>query len=157
MATDERWVFGHALHVENRQVGTFERSTLYSRLTLREGQSNWLLAAVPAPNVTEGWLISAVKVRYTLAGGEGGAGQPGLIDAVGIRDGEAVVTSFENLTAGSVPGWQNLELSLPSPGAPYKYGLAVSIHANYPVPLGTTQVLPPVEYRVVGVGLAFTR
>jgi|SRR6185312_10656226 hypothetical protein len=155
MATDERWVFGHALHVENRQVGTFERSTLYSRLTLREGQSNWLLAAVPAPNVTEGWLISAVKVRYTLAGGEGGAGQPGLIDAVGIRDGEAVVTSFENLTAGSVTGWQNLELSLG--GAHYRFGLAVSIHANYPVPLGTTQVLPPVEYRVVGVGLAFTR
>ena len=100
---------------------------------------------------------SAVKVRYHLAGGEGGNGEHGLIDAVGVRDGEAVVHSFENLTAGSVTGWQNLELSLPSPGAPYKYGLAVSIHVNYPVPLGTPSVLPPVEYRVVGVGLAFTR
>ena len=155
MATDERWVFGHALHVENRQVGTFDRSTLYSKLTLREGQSNWLLAAVPAPNVTEGWRVSAVKVRYYLAGGEGGSGGGALIDAVGVRDGEVVVHSFENLTAGSVAGWQNLELSLG--GAHYRFGLAVSIHANYGVPVGTPSVLPPVEYRVVGVGLAFTR
>ena len=46
MATDERWVFGHALNVENPQVGKFERKTLYSQLTLVSGtplQSNWVL------------------------------------------------------------------------------------------------------------------
>ena len=94
MATDERWIFGHALHVENRQVGTFVRSTLYSKLTLVETQSNWLLAAVPAPNVTEGWRISGVMLRYTIRG------RAGLIDKVGLRDGEQTVHSFEGLNAG---------------------------------------------------------
>jgi hypothetical protein len=89
MAIDERWTFGHALHVENRQVGTFTRSTLYSKLTLDETQDNWLLAAVPAPGVSEGWRISGVNLRYTIRG------RAGVIDKVGVRDGERVVHSFE--------------------------------------------------------------
>jgi hypothetical protein len=77
--------FGHALNVENPQVGTFSRSTLYSKLTLVEAQANWLLASVPTPNVTEGWRISAVLLRYTIRG------RAGVIDKVGLRDGEQLV------------------------------------------------------------------
>ena len=46
MATDQRWMFGHALNVENPQVGTFPRSTLYAKLTLVEAQDNATVAAL---------------------------------------------------------------------------------------------------------------
>jgi hypothetical protein len=110
MAIDERWIFGHALHVENRQVGTFARSTLYSKLTLDEAQDNWLLAAVPAPGVSEGWGISAVNLRYTIRG------RAGVIDKVGVRDGERVVHSFEGLSVWSNSQLADLKLAAISSG-----------------------------------------
>ena len=149
MATDERWIFGHALHVENRQVGTFVRSTLYSKLTLVETQNNWLLAAVPAPSVTEGWRISAIMLRYTIRG------RAGVIDKVGLRDGEQTVHSFEGLNLGPIAGWQSLNLPL-SPAVPFKFGLGVSIHANYPDNFDP-QPLGPAEFLFVSVGLGFVR
>jgi hypothetical protein len=149
MATDQRWIFGHALHVENRQVGTFSRSTLYSKLTLVETQSNWLLASIPTPNVTEGWKISAVMLRYTIRG------RAGLIDKVGLRDGEQLVHSFDGLNVGPAAGWQTLNLPL-SPAMPFKFGLGVSIHANYPDNFDP-QPLGPAEFLFVSVGLGFVR
>jgi hypothetical protein len=149
MATDQRWIFGHALHVENRQVGNFSRSTLYSKLTLVETQSNWLLASIPTPNVTEGWKISAVMLRYTIRG------RAGLIDKVGVRDGEQVVHSFEGLNVGPAAGWQTLNLPL-SPAIPFRLGLGVSIHANYPDNFDP-QPLGPAEFLFVSVGLGFVR
>ena len=148
MATDERWIFGHALTVENPQVGTFVRNTLYSKLTLMSGspvQHNWLLAAVPAPNVTEGWRISAIMLRFTTIG------NAGFLDKVGVRDGEQTVHGFENLNIGPQPNWTTLTWPLPS-ARPFKFGLGVAIHVSaVPTALG------PIEFRVVGVGLTFTR
>jgi hypothetical protein len=149
MAIDERWIFGHALHVENRQVGTFARNTLYSKLTLDEAQDNWLLAAVPAPGASEGWRISGVNLRYTIRG------RAGVIDKVGVRDGERVVHSFEGLNVGPIASWQTLNLPL-SPAVPFQFGLGVSIHANYPDNFDP-QPLGPSEFLFVSVGLTFTR
>src|SRR5262245_50776980 len=126
MANDERWIFGHALHVENRQVGTFTRNTLYSELELtpaQPAQDNWVLASVPTPNVTEKWQISAVMLRYAIIGHANG-----IIDKVGLRDGEHLVWSFEGLNVGPGSGWQTLNLALPSPRT-FSFGLGISIHA----------------------------
>jgi hypothetical protein len=149
MTTDQRWIFGHALNIENPQVGTFSRSTLHSKLTLAETQDNWLLASIPTPNVTEGWKISSIMLRYTIRGRAGG------IDKVGLRDGEQLVHFFEGLTAGPIAGWQTLTLPL-SPTRTFKFGLGVSIHASYPdnfdpAPLG------PTEFLFASVGLGFVR
>jgi hypothetical protein len=151
MATerDERWIFGHALHVENPAGGTFALSTLYSKLTLVETQSNWVLASVPTPNVTQGWKIAGVMLRYSIRG------RAGVIDKVGLRDGDQTVHSFENLNHGPVAGWQTLALTLPSPKA-FRFGMGVSIHAAYPdnfdpMPLG------PSEFLFASVGLAFLK
>lgn len=149
MPTDERWIFGHALHVENQQMGTFSRSTLYSKLTLNEAQDNWLLAAIPTPNITENWQISAVMLRYTIRG------RAGQIDKVGLRDGEQLLHSFEGLTVGPVAGWQTLNLPL-SPAKGFKFGLGVSIHANYPDDFDP-MILGPAEFLFVSVGLGFIR
>jgi hypothetical protein len=149
MATDQRWVFGHALNVENPQAGTFSRSTLYCKLTLVETQDNWLLASIPTPNVTEGWRISSVLLRYTIRG------RAGVIDKVGLRDGEQLVHSFEGLNVGPAAGWQTLTLPLSPPRA-FTFGLGVSIHANYPDNFDP-QPLGPAEFLFVSVGLGFVR
>lgn len=152
MAADERWVFGHALNVESPTQGVLSRSTLYGKLTLKVQQQNWLLAAVPTPNVTEGWRVSAVMVRYVIKNSSSGGG---LIDKVGLRDGENTVHEFANLTAGAAPTWQTLTLTMPSP-APFKFGLGVSIHAS-----NVFATDPPpnaiADIEIVGVGLRFVR
>jgi hypothetical protein len=136
--------------VENPQVGKFERNTLYSKLTLVSGtplQDNWVLAAVPAPNVTEGWRVARVMVRVATAG------QAGFFDKVGVRDGERLVHSFEDLNIGPQSGWVTLSFDLPpSPAIPIKFGLGVSIHmSSVPTALG------PHEFRFVSVGATFVR
>ncbi len=150
MATDDRWIFGHALNVENPQVGKFERNTLYSKLTLVSGtplQHNWVLAAVPAPNATEGWRVARVMVRVATTG------QAGFFDKVGVRDGERLVHSFEDLNIGPQPNWVTLSFDLPPSAATLiKFGLGVSIHvSSVPTALG------PHEFRFVSVGAAFVR
>lgn len=152
MATDERWIFGHTLNVESSTEGTLSRSTLYGKLTLKVQQQNWLLAAVPAPNVTEGWKVSAVMIRFVIKNNSFGSG---LIDKVGVRDGESVVHEFDGLTAGAAATWQTLTLQMPSP-VPFKFGLGVSIHASNV--FGTDP--PPSaisDIQIVGVGLRFVR
>jgi len=146
---DERWTFGHALNVESSSGGTFSRSTLYSKLTLLETQHNWLLASVPTPNVTEGWKIAGVMLRYSIRG------RAGLIDKIGLRDGDQTIHSFENLNNGPIAGWQTLSLPL-TPTRTFRYGLGVAIHASYPdnfdpMPLG------PTEFLIASVGLAFVK
>ena len=144
---DERWTFGHALHVENPAVGIVSRSTLYFKIVLNETESNWVLASVPTPNVTKGWKVAAAALRYTIRG------RAGLIDKIGIRDGNDVVGSFENLTIGPNAGWQSLGLSL-NPAIPFQFGLGVSIHVNYPDNFDP-QPLGPAEFLFASVGLGF--
>jgi hypothetical protein len=154
MATDERWSFGHALNVENPNVGVFSRSTLYAKLTLGPLNENWLLASIPGPNATQGWKVSSVKIRYVIKANNPEGGSGGVIDKVGLRDGEVLLHEFLNLTAGPIDAWQTLSLPLPSPSS-FKFGLGVSIHANFP---GFD--LPPngrVDFLVVGVGLGFVQ
>jgi hypothetical protein len=147
MATQQSWVFGHALHVEDRQTGDFQRSTLYSKVKLAANKSNWLLAAVPAPTGSPSWQVTAVMVRYYL---EGNAS----FDKVGIRDGERPLASFENLTVpGPTTDWQTLRLPLDAP-APFEYGLGVGVHVVHPT--GPDSGVVAYDVRIVGVGLEFT-
>jgi hypothetical protein len=154
MATDERWVFGNTLNVEKPEAGSFSRSTLYSKLTLGQpdtlGKDNWLLASVPAPNVTEGWSIADVMLRYTIRG------EIGAIDKVGLRDGNELVHSFEDPSlAVPIPDWETLTLTLPSPRR-FTFGLGVSIHASYEG-FGGSTAPPPTEFLFASVGLKFVR
>src|ERR1022692_917509 len=127
---DERWTFGHALHVEDPNVGNFIHAALYSRLSLGVNQSNWVLASIPTPNVTQGWKISSIMLRYTIRGFAwnlvGGAhtadgspvtGGPGIIDKIGIRDGDVSVHEFGGLQLTFITGggWETLALPLPEP------------------------------------------
>lgn len=161
MATlqDERWTFGHALHVENIDiVNPFARNTLYSKIHLNGGASNWVLASVPTPNVTEGWKISYVILRYAI---RGAGPESGFIDKIGVRDGNEVVSEVEGLDIGRTPqgGWQTVIVSRLSPPKPFKYGLGVSIHVNYPVkPTDPSwPSFPPTEFLFASVGLGFVR
>jgi hypothetical protein len=143
---DERWIFGHALNVEDPNVGIFKRSTLYSSITLKPKESNWVLASIPAPNLTKGWKVGAIALRYHIIG------EVANIDKIGLRDGDQEVYSFENLLIGPVAGWQSVGLSI-SPSVPFQFGLGVSIHVTHLVPemLGP----PVVEFRFASVGLGF--
>jgi hypothetical protein len=146
---DERWTFGHALNVENPSVGTFLRSTLHAKIILTETQSNWVLASVPTPNVTKGWRISSVLLRYTIRG------RAGHIDKVGLRDGDQLVHSFEGLNVGPAASWQTLTLPL-SPARKFRFGLGVSIHVDYPDNFDP-QPLGPSEFLFASVGLGFVK
>src|SRR5262245_12861480 len=135
MATDARWIFGHSLNVEDPHVGTFDRSTLYSKLTLVSGtplQQNWVLAAIPGANATEGWRLDKVMVRFATIG------NAGFIDKVGVRDGERLVHSFDNLNIGPQSGWTTVTFDLPLSGAnSIQFGLGVAIHvSSLPTSLG---------------------
>lgn len=149
MPSQERWIFGHALHVESPQVGTFSRFTLYSELALTRTQQNWLLASVPAPNVTGGWSVSAVMLRYTIQG------KIGAIDKVGLRDGDQLVHAFEPLNAGPITDWETMTLTLPSPRK-FQFGLGVSIHATCES-FEDINLFPPTEFRFASVGLGFVQ
>lgn len=125
------------------------RSMLHSKLTLNEAQDNWLLGSTPTPNATEGWRISSVLLRYTIRG------RAGVIDRVGLRDGENPVHSYDGLAAGPIAGWQTMTLPL-SPPRTFSFGLGVSIHANYPDNFDP-QPLGPAEFLFVSVGSGFSR
>jgi hypothetical protein len=145
MAYDERWVFGNALNVENPQGGAFVINTLYSQLTLAEGEENWVLAAVPGPNITEGWSVTAVLLRYSIVGG--------IIDKIGVRDGDIEVYSLENqFIADTNGGWQTATFPIPSTPT-ISMGLGVSLHV-------TGIGVPPTfinDLRFASIGLAFYR
>jgi hypothetical protein len=149
---DERWTFGHALNVEDPNTGIFERSTLYSKITINLNPfSNWVLASIPTPNVTKGWRISSVMLRYTIPGQ---IGFTGSIDKIIVRDGNEIVAEFENLKIWANAGWETLTLNLPQ-SKTFKFGLGVGIHVilNLPdeVPVG------PSEIRFASVGLGFVK
>ena len=146
MAVDERWVFGNALQVENPQVGTFTRNNLYSRLTLAGFEENWLFVAVPGPNITEAWRVSAVMLRYAIVSGAG----PNKID---VRDGERLVFSVEHPEdLGQTDIWHTA--TFPIPPTPVSFGLGVSIHV-----FGIVSPPPPRspenDLRFASVGLRF--
>jgi hypothetical protein len=156
MATDERWVFGNALNVEyppgipNQPTGTgyaggqFLINTLYSRLTLGESDENWVLAAVPGPNITEYWSVTAVMLRYSFVGG--------IIDKIVVRDGDSEVYSLENQFIGPTNGWQTATFPISTPTS-ISFGLGVSLHV-------TGISAPPGGFndlRFASIGLAFYR
>jgi hypothetical protein len=149
MATQQSWVFGHGLNVENPETGEFRRSTLYSSLTLARNESNWLLAAVPAPTGSPNWQVTAILVRYHFPG-------LGRIDSVGIRDGERPVFGRSDLNVVATPnaGWEMLRLPLDAP-APFEYGLGVGVHVLHSVAEYESGI-NPMEIRIVGVGVEFT-
>ena len=150
MATQQSWVFGHGLHVEDPGTGDFKRSTLYSSLTLERNESNWVLAAVPAPTGSPSWQVTAIMVRFYTPGRIG-------IDKVGIRDGERPVASFEDLSVSDQTAstdWQTLRLPLSAP-SPFEYGLGVGVHVVHSVAEYESGI-NPMEIRIVGVGVEFT-
>ncbi|MDA4126866.1 MAG: hypothetical protein OK452_06665 [Thaumarchaeota archaeon] len=166
---DERWTFGHALNVEDPTVGTFIRTTQYSKISLWVNDSNWVLASIPTPNVTKGWKISSVMLRYTIRGlgwndiGDlldlppelpPGATGPGVIDKIVIRDGDETVHEFEGLHLTKIKDWETLTLALPQ-SKQFKFGLGVSIHVFYEGPVGGDDV--PAEILFASVGLGFVK
>jgi hypothetical protein len=147
---DERWTFGTSLNVEKPTVGEFKHSTLYTSIVLTPGQDNFVMTSVPAPNVLEGWSIKSVMLRYRITGDGGG-----IIDKIGIRDGNESIYSFENLLIGTNNAWETLKLELPCP-RPFRYGLDVSIHVFYDAGFGgPTQ--HPTPFQFVSIGLEFIK
>lgn len=147
---DERWTFGTSLNVENPQVGEFKHTTLYTSIKLAPGQHNFVMTSVPSPNVLERWRVKSVMLRYRITGN--GAG---VIDKIGIRDGNESIHSFENLLIGTNNSWETLRLELPCPRA-FRFGLDVSIHVFYdPGFGGPTQ--HPTPFHFASIGLEFTK
>jgi hypothetical protein len=133
--------------VENPQVGKFERNTLYSKLTLVTGtpvQTNWVLAAVPGPNVAEGWRVARVMARVTISP------PAGFIDKVVVRDGERPLHEFKQ-NIGPQSTWVTLFFDLPQdPVIRIEFGLGVAIHvSSEPANLGKH------DFRFVSVGALF--
>ena len=120
---DERWTFASSLDVENPTVGEISRLTSNFSVKLDRGTVNWVLASVPAPNVTKGWEVKSVMMRYRISGGAG------KIDKIGLRNGDVAVHEFEDLGLGNTGGWQTAKLTLPN-SARFAFGLGVSIHLN---------------------------
>ncbi len=160
---DERWTFGHALHLEvdptpTSTWGSFMRNTLYSKITLNGGTSNWVLASIPTPNVTKGWKISSTMLRFAI---RGTGPEFGIIDKIGVRDGPETVFDTEvnvDRLWGGIVEWKLLVLDYPQP-MPFKNGLGVSIHVNYPVkPTDPSwPSFPPTEFLFASVGLGFVK
>jgi hypothetical protein len=96
-----------------------------------------------------GWKVASVLLRYTIRG------RAGLMDKVGLRDGDQTVHMFEGLDIGPVAGWQSLTLPLPEPRT-FSYGLGVSIHVTYPDNFDP-QPLGRAEFLFASVGLSFVR
>jgi hypothetical protein len=120
---DQRWTFASSLDVENPAVGEISRLTLNFSVKLKRGEDNWVLASVPAPNVTEGWEVKSVMLRYRISG------EGGKIDKIGLRNGDVAVHQFEGLGFGDTGGWQTAKLTLLN-SAGFAFGLGVSIHLN---------------------------
>jgi murein tripeptide amidase MpaA len=148
-AVDERWTFGTSLNVENPTVGQFKHTTLYTSIILAPGQHNFVMTSVPSPNVVEGWKIKSVMLRYRITAGAG------VIDKIGIRDGNESIHSFENLLIGVNNAWETLKLELPCPKS-FKFGLDVSIHVFYDPGFGGPQP-PPTPFQFASIGLEFTK
>jgi hypothetical protein len=145
MVAAETWTFGSSLRVENPSVGRFSTLGLYTFIELNKNQHNWLVCSVPAPSVLEGWRIKSVYIQYRILG------QFGLIDKVGVRDGKDTYYSFDNLSVGPTSTtWWFLDLELPNTLPPYKYGIGVTIHVNYPDHPGLP---PPTRFQFTSIGL----
>jgi hypothetical protein len=144
---ERRWAWASALHVENPAVGKFHVNGLHSGIELRQGQGNWLVASIPAPNIHEGWKIRSVLILYNIRG------NIGLIDKIGIRNGHIEVHGFQNLTIGPNTSWELRKLDLPGPSS-FAYGLGISIHVQVPA---TPDVTPPTQFLFTSVGLDFIK
>jgi hypothetical protein len=100
--TQDSFVYGSALTVENPAVGRFINTGLYTGVELNQHQHNWLICSVPAPSGLEGWKIKWVMILYDIRNTQGAFGK---IDKIGIRDGIRDVQRFENLNLTRTTGW----------------------------------------------------
>jgi hypothetical protein len=130
--------------VENPQGGDFVVNTLYSQLQVAEGEENWVLAAIPGPDISEAWSVTAVLVRYSIVGG--------IIDKISVRDGDIEVYSLENQFIADTNGWQTATFPF-GPTETISMGLGVSLHVTG---IGS----PPTfinDFRFASIGLACYR
>jgi hypothetical protein len=155
---DQRWTSGTSLNVQDPAVGTVRRLSSDFGIILGGQQGNWILASVSAPNVTEGWQVKAVMLRYRIATEVQGQMVAGIFDSIGIRDGELTIHDFTNLniglpTGGLDTGWKTHKLELPTP-ANFQFGLGVSIHAFHHD--GLANIFPEL-FSISSVGLEFIK
>jgi hypothetical protein len=119
-------------------------------------QHNWLICSVPAPNILEGWRVKAVMILYNIRRLD--TRGFGMIDKIGIRDGNLDVARFEGLTIGPnsiepAENWVERKLELPNPRG-FRFGLGVTIHVTGP-PLDTEN--PSTKFSFTSIGLEFTK
>lgn len=156
---EQRWVYGSALHVENPSVGRF---TVLGTMTTIElsnvTQHNWLICSVPAPNILEGWKVKAVMILYNIRRPDP---RPlGMIDKIGIRDGNLDVARFEGLTIGpnSIEpneNWEVRKLELISPSG-FRFGLGVTIHVEGGLGFEASAI-GPTKFSFTSIGLEFIK
>jgi hypothetical protein len=147
VVVDERWAYGSSLHVEAPTVGNFFTKGLYTGIELKVNQSNWLVGSVPALNIHEGWRIKAVMIRYNIRGAIG------VIDKIGVRQGNLDVHGFEGLNIGPNSTWETRKLELPNPSA-FTWGLGVTIHCAVPQQV---DVVHPTQFLFTSIGLEFIK
>jgi DNA-binding beta-propeller fold protein YncE len=153
---EERWVYGSALHVENPAVGRFSVLGTMTTIELGTNQHNWLICSIPAPNVLDGWKVRAVMIRYNIRRPDSRG--LGIIDKIGIRNGNLDVARFEGLTIGPnsiepQENWEVRKLVLPRPGD-FKFGLGVTIHVLFPQ---ISPIPPPTKFSFTSIGLEFIK
>lgn len=157
---DQRWTSCSSLNVEDPTVGTVRRFSTEFIITIpSENQSNTILAPVPTPNVTEGWKVKAVMLRYHIFSAVSGQLVGAIFDSVAIRDGDIVIPGFTGLdigmpNTGTDTGWKTAKLELPVP-ANFQFGLGVSIHANH-IQTNLGNIFPAV-FSLASVGLEYIR
>jgi DNA-binding beta-propeller fold protein YncE len=152
---EERWVYGSALHVENPTVGGFSVLGTMTTIELRTNQNNWLICSVPAPNALDGWRVGAVMIRYNIRRPD--SRFLGVIDKIGIRNGNLDVARFEGLSIGpnSIEpneNWETRKLVLTNPGG-FVFGLGVTIHVIFP----QTSPTSPTKFSFTSIGLEFIK
>jgi hypothetical protein len=150
--TEESWMFVSVLRAEDPSIGKFHSNGLHTGIELGVAQpiqQNWLIGSIPAPNPLEQWRINAVMLQYNIRG------QLGMIDKIGIRDGNQPAASFENLQIGPNSDWEIRKFPLPNPWD-YRFGLGVNIHVTMTENFGGPNV-PPTQFLFTAIGLEFTK
>jgi hypothetical protein len=153
----ELWICSHSIFPLHPK-GIFRITGFSSSIVLKQNEENWLMANLPSPNVREGWHIKSLMLRYrtSFSGGLGG------FDKIGIRDGDAVIHEFNQLSLRSNNTWKTTKLDLPG-RRPFRFGLGASIHVTGLVdikddaPPPPPNTLPPTTIEVVSIGVEFSK